>query len=267
MSVINYQELFYEEDFDYLDGSPHLKHKHLYRSLVNMLRDAIDHHWHLTNTPHLLEIGAGEGYFVEPALAAGCQVTVTEMSRHSIDTLTERYGHNTNFRAFYDPDGSLTQLQGERFDVVLYASVLHHIPDYLSAIDSATTRHLKPGGRLLTFQDPLWYPTRSRATAILSRAAYVSWRIGQGNIGRGLRTTLRRLRHDFDENNPSDMVEYHVVRNGVNEHQLIRFLERHFEDVTINSYWSTQSPLWQRLGEKLGINSTFAVHARNYTDR
>ena len=84
-------------------------------------------------------------------------MTGTEMSRPSIEILRERFGINPAFDVAFDPDGSMSGLGDQRFALILYASVLHHIPDYLSAFTLACDRHLLPGGTLLTFQDPLWY--------------------------------------------------------------------------------------------------------------
>jgi hypothetical protein len=138
--------------------------------------------------------------------------------------------------------------------------VLHHIPDYLSFVDTLVDR-LVPGGAFLALQDPLWYARARRAARLLDRGGYYTWRLGQGDLTRGLATVSRRLRGAFDEANPADMVEYHVVRNGVDEAALLRRLAPRFAAVEVLPYWSNQLWLGQRLGERLGLLNTFGISA------
>jgi SAM-dependent methyltransferase len=212
----------------------------------------------------VLEVGAGEGGFVEPALAYGHSVTATEMSRAAIGRLQERYGRNDAFSVAFDEDGSLTVLGDRQFSLVVYASVLHHIPDYARALELAITRHLEPGGAVLTLQDPLWYPTLRRGVRLLGEASFLWWRIFKGSLVRGLRTRLRRTCSGYDDTNPSDTVEYHVVRSGVDQHRLLSLLTPRFEDVQLMPYWSTQSRAGQKLGETLGVHNTFGLLALGY---
>jgi hypothetical protein len=97
----------------------------------------------------------------------------------------------------------------------MFVSVLHHIPDYMSFLKKASQR-ITTGGALLTLQDPAWY-SRHRVAHHPEQAAYFGWRLTQGNYISGLRTRLRRMRGLIDEKNPSDMVEYHVIRNGMDD--------------------------------------------------
>jgi SAM-dependent methyltransferase len=258
------QELAYGEGYEYRAGSPHLKHPQLYDWFSNLLREEVRRVGALGLSPSALEIGAGDGAFVEPLLATGASVTATEMSRSSIEALETRFGSNRSFEVYFDGDGSLASLGERRFPIVFYASVLHHIPDYLGALANACDRHLCPGGTLLTLQDPLWYPSLPPGVHAASEAMYLSWRIVRGDLVRGLASRFRRARNDLRLNKPGDMVEYHVVRNGVDQRSIERLLEPRFELVTVASYWSTQAAFWQSVGERLGLRNTFAVQARNY---
>jgi SAM-dependent methyltransferase len=256
------QESVYGDTVDYRRGSPHLAHWQLYDRLTAMLRREV-HNLAAHGLPlDVLEVGAGHGGYTEPALAAGCQVTAVEMSRHSLATLRERYSTNTDLRLVLDADGSLKDVT-ESFSLVLCVSVLHHIPDYLQFLDEATKR-LRPGGTLLTLQDPLWFSRTRPAVRIFDRAAFYGWRLGQGDLRKGMSTLVRRLRGVYDEENPSDMVEYHVIRQGVDEQAIVTLLARRFESVDLRPYWSNQSGLGQRSGELLGIKNTFGVVARGF---
>jgi hypothetical protein len=179
------------------------------------------------------------------------------MSAPSLEAIRATYGGNDRFSAVHDPDGTLGTLDGRTYGLVLFASVLHHIPDYRAAIDAAAAR-VAPGGAIVTLQDPLWYPTLGRADVLLSQVSYLWWRIGQGNYRRGVRARWRRVRGTFDETSPSDMLEYHVVRQGVNQDIVHDTLASQFKDVRLIRYWSTQSRVWQRLGDIAGATNTFA---------
>ena len=258
------QEAAHGAGHDYRAGSPHLKHWRLYDRLCSLLRVEIE----AVNSKGLpltvLEVGAGHGGYTEPALASGCAVTATEMSRPSLARLTARYGLNPKFWAIFDPDGSLDVLGEQRFSLVLCASVLHHIPDYRAFLEACTAKHLVPGGTLITVQDPLWYPGLTRADIWLSKLSYFSWRVARGNYAQGARTRLRRVLRVYDDQNPIDTVEYHVVRNGLNESELVTDLTPRFDSVSLTPYWSTQSSLFQRLGEYLGRSNSFALVARGF---
>lgn len=260
----NPQEAFYDEDSDYFAGSPHLRHRSLNRTLLEMIIRAADASADQGLPADLLEIGGGDGSITEPLLARGLAVTSTEMSAASVERMRARFRHNSRFRAVHDVDGSLSILDGDQFDCILFASVLHHIPDYEAAIADALARHLRENGSLVTIQDPLYYSRLDGATRRASSVAYLSWRIAQGNLGRGVKTRVRRAIKGPSEHDPGDAVEYHVVRDGVDEQAIVDFLTPLFDQVQLHRYWSSQGPMQQRLGEALGLRNTFAIVARGY---
>lgn len=256
------QESYYDEDVNYRVGSPHLTHWGLYERLVGTVREAIAGLRTAGLSLDVLEIGAGHGGYTEPVLATGCRVTAVEASRPSLRTLERRYGTNPGFRSVFDPDGSLDGVEGN-YSLVLIVAVLHHIPDYVAFLDRVTGL-LAPGGTLLTLQDPLWYARLPGATHAVNRGGYYLWRLGQGNARQALATLSRRVRGVHDPTNPADMVEYHVVREGVDERSVTAALENRFGAVTLIPYWSNQLGLVQRLGDRLGLANTFGVQATSY---
>lgn len=262
MQALN--EAFYQYgDGEPYDESPHLKHQSIHAALLGHLRGAVDDVCERGLSPTLLDIGAGVGPFVEPALAAGCSVTATDMAPTAVEKLQERYRRNGSFVGLLDSDGDLRNVPNN-FSIVLYASVLHHIPDYIGALENSLG-HLSPGGALLTFQDPLWYPSMQKGVHRLQVAAYLAWRVTQRrNYIAGIRFRLRHLSGRLDPSNPSDMVEYHVVRNGVNQRLIAETLAPRFEHFTVVPYWSTMSRPAQALGERLGLESDFAIIALGF---
>lgn len=258
------QEAWFGESFDYRAGSPHLKHMDLRDRLVGMLRSVMRESTSAGLPMALLEIGAGHGGYTEPALASGWRVTATEMSRPSLDQLQRRFGSNEKFSPVLDPDGSLEVLDDQRFSVILCSSVLHHIPDYVEFIDHCCSAHLHRGGYFLSIQDPLWYPSLPGITRFFSKAAYFGWRFTRGQYRRGARTLVRRLRGVLCDDEPADTVEYHVVRNGVDQSLIFATLVTKFRQVRVIPYWSTQSRIAQELGEMANAKNTFAIVALGY---
>ena len=68
----------------------------------------------------------------------------------------------------------------------------------------------------------------------------------------------------MDEVHVSDMSEYHVVRNGVDEQAIAKALHQRFERTVFEDYWSTQAPIWQWFGERCGLRNTFCIEARGF---
>jgi SAM-dependent methyltransferase len=259
--MVNLQEVHYGPGFDYRQGSPHLSNWGLHDRLTEVLRTEIRQLDEQGLPLRVLEIGAGHGGFTEPALALNCEVTAVDMSEPAVRELRRRFGTNCKLKAIYDPAGNLDGAD-RGYTLLLCVSVLHHIPDYLEFLKAAADR-LAPGGVLLTLQDPTWY-ARHRTAHYAERAAYFTWRAGQGNPIRGLRTRVRRMRGVLDETNPSDMVEYHVVRAGVDEQAVLSFARERFAEAELIPYWSSHLNAAQGLGERLGWHSSFGLVARGY---
>jgi glycosyltransferase involved in cell wall biosynthesis/SAM-dependent methyltransferase len=258
-TAINFQESFYNAEINYREGSPHLAHPLLYERLVSVVREQVASVAAAKLPLDVIEIGAGHGGFTEPMLAAGCRVTALEMSQASVSRLNTLFAENPSFECIYNPDGTLNCLTDD-FSIAACVSVLHHIPDYMAALQDLTDR-IRAGGSLVILQEPLWYPRTRNVALRLNRLGYLSWRVRQGSLRRGIATEIRRVRGYYDESNPSDMVEYHIVRHGVDEQAISDFLLSRFKDVRVIPYWSNQSDLVQKLGQRLGLDNTFGVVA------
>lgn len=251
----NFQDAAYGKDHDYVAGSPHLRHAAL-RSRIQSSITATVSSLAATRPAEVLEIGAGHGHFTRTLLSAGARVTVTEMSKASADHLTAASAETLGVQVVHDPDGRWVFETERTFDAVVCISVLHHIPDYLEAL-RRYAEITEPGGAFISWQDPLWYPRLPSRQRRAAQFAYYSWRLGQGGWLRGAKTALRRARGVLDVSNEADMVEYHVVRNGVDEKAIAELLAKLYGSITLERYWSTQSVRWQRWGERQGFVSTF----------
>jgi protein-L-isoaspartate O-methyltransferase len=249
------------EGHDYDKGSPHLRHAHLRRMVEHRLIALVEQRLAETGQCRVLEVGAGHGTFTACLVSAGADVTVTEASAASAEHLRRTFAATGRVEVRYDETGEEILAESRRWDLAVLTSVLHHIPDYLAFLDRLG-QLIAPGGGIFTVQDPTYYPRRSRLTHAADRAAYFGWRVFQGGYARGVRTRLRRLRHEYNDSEPSDLVEYHVVRQGVDEEAVVDLLGRRYHEVELFTYWSTQAPLLQRLGDRTSMATTFGVEAR-----
>lgn len=246
---------------DYVVGSPHLRHAALFGRVDRAITEAIRTIVSRKGNCDVLEIGSGHGTFADSALVAGARVTVTEMSRASVEYLQKKFANNSSVVILYDKDGDEAFRLQRQYDVIIFISVLHHIPDYLGLVDRMIDELIRPSGAIVAYQDPLWYPRQSWTARVVSQACYFAWRITLGDWKRGLDTRVRRLRGRIDEGNVSDMVEYHVVRQGVDDQALKSMLASNFDAVRIDAYWSTQSPALQALGAGRFPPNTFGIVA------
>ena len=258
-SIGDIQQAAHEYGHDYAKGSPHIRHDAIRTRLISTIQRVATDILDRRRRCRVLEIGAGHGAFTDHLVAVGAEVEITEMSAPSAEVLCHRFRHNKNVTVFHDPAGTRS-FEGDPIDMVVCISVLHHIPDYVITVERLVDR-VAAGGAFVSFQDPLWYPRQSWSSRRLDRIAYLSWRVCQGELRRGIATIVRRTRGIYDETNVADMSEYHVVRQGVDEVMLCRVLQAKFRDVELRRYWSTQSGILQRLGDTIATPNTFGIVA------
>lgn len=254
------QEQFYGLGHDYADGSPHIRHHDLRARIVGKLQDLVGELMDARGACRVLEVGAGHGTFTDNLVASGAEVVVTEMSAPSAARLRARFRHNPRVRVLVDPEGAGPP-PDERFDLVVCLSVLHHIPDYAGAV-ARYVAQIDDGGAFVSFQDPLRYSRRAWSSRLLERLLYLAWRLPRGDLQDGLAATMRRARGRHDETRPSDMVEYHVVRDGVDEQRLQTLLAGAFARTELVTYWSAQAGWAQSWGQRFAAPTTFGLVAR-----
>jgi 2-polyprenyl-3-methyl-5-hydroxy-6-metoxy-1,4-benzoquinol methylase len=253
--------------FDQIDKhgllvSPHLKHprlRRLHRRLITLAAQAAGPS---IATMSVLELGAGDGRGSAPWFELGVgRVVAVDPSTVMLERFAARAAAAGISAEVACMDGDhYFQTHGERFDVVSFASVLHHISDYLAVVRAAMGA-VRPGGSLVIFQDPLRYDTMPRLHHRMGRAAFLAWRLSRGHYWRGLRTFGRRLRGVYAATEPSDYEEYHAVRNGVDSKAVVAVLEPAFDSVQEFRYWSTPAMVLQALGEALRFETEFGIVA------
>jgi SAM-dependent methyltransferase len=262
-AAINQEYFADKSPAEFVEGSPHLKHAQLREFCQRLAKEALDRV--PAQSPAVLDMGAGEGMLTLPYLQWGAQVTAADASVELLQELETKAAKFRGALAIIPGDifAALDALRsaGRQFEIVCASSFLHHIPDYAELCRRAIPL-LAPQGVFLTVQDPLRYDTLSRTTYFFDRVSYFGWRILQGGYVRGIKTRYRRLLGVYRDDLPEDTAEYHVVRNGV-DHLAIRDLfQAAGMECEIRPYWSTQSTLFQKLGERMKLTNTFAIVAQ-----
>ena len=246
----------------YIDGAPHIKHdslRKLYGKLVIRAFDSAALH---TKIPKVLDLGAGEGSVTLPFLDLGAKVVAVDISSSQLDSLKTKCSHFGDMLEVRCEDINDTLKRNEgKYDIVVFNSFLHHVPDYLEMIRKATMM-LSHHGQFFSFQDPLRYDSVGKSTMNVSKLAYFSWRIFQGDVIGGLKRRIRRSQGIYIEDSVHDNAEYHVTRNGVDQDSIQFLLERQGFDCNIVHYFSTQSSLFQPIGTILNMKNSFAVLAQ-----
>lgn len=244
----------------YINGAPHLKHGSIARIYASLVERAIVSVGS-AKIISVLELGAGSGLASTPWFRRDVRMTAVDSSESMLSDLAARAEANgVKAETVVADAAAFLEESTRKFDVVTHVSMLHHVPDYMDLVGRSAD-HVRPGGCLITFQDPLRYDRMRLGNHFADRAAYFAWRSTQGNLIRGLKTRWRRLRGVYSTSEVVDFDEYHVVRNGVDSAAIMSRLAMSFAEVEAVSYWSTYSRGLQGLGERLHLVSSFGILA------
>jgi 2-polyprenyl-3-methyl-5-hydroxy-6-metoxy-1,4-benzoquinol methylase len=247
----------------YASGAPHIKHASL-RSLYSTLVARVFNYarTHSTSSPEVLDLGAGEGGVTRPFLELGARVVAVDISGSQLDELRikcEKFADRLETKC-QDINEFLAE-DHRTYDIIVTNSFLHHIPDYLALIKNCMDR-VRPEGQFFSFQDPIRYDSLGMFTSLFCNVAYFTHRIFQGDIIGGLKRRQRRKRGIYLPDSSHDNTEYHCTRNGVDQDEIERlFIENGF-DCDVIRYFSTQNSLFQFIGERLGLKSSFGIIAK-----
>lgn len=245
---------------EYMADAPHLSHESIRALYVQMVSRAFEIASQDGRVPTVLDLGAGDGIATRPFLSLGAHVVAVDISMQQLAQLRlecAEYGDRVEIRC---ADVFDVLSEGRKFDIVVANSFLHHIPDYLSLVAGAADV-LSERGILMTFQDPMWNKSTTYRDSLLSGIAYFIWRLGREDALRGMGRKLRRSLGIYSTTSIYDNVEYHAVRDGVNQIAIRQMLEQKGWQCSIAEYCSFHSMKLQPLGEKLGVKNTFAIMA------
>lgn len=95
--------------------------------------------------PRALDLGCGTGNVTRHLLELGASVLAADVSPEFLARINRRYGGTGRVETCQLNGQDLTGLEDASVDLACAYSVLHHIPDYLGAVDEIC-RVLTPGG-------------------------------------------------------------------------------------------------------------------------
>jgi SAM-dependent methyltransferase len=95
--------------------------------------------------PRALDLGCGTGNITAHLLELGAHVVAADVSPDFLAAIERRFADTGRVETLELNGRDLSNLPGASVDLVCAYSVLHHIPDYLGAIDEVC-RVLRPGG-------------------------------------------------------------------------------------------------------------------------
>lgn len=124
-----------------------IKHSEIYNfNEQNRLEESIDFCIKSLNSDSsikVLDFGAGTGNLSRIFLEKGCVVSACDVSQKSLDVLREKLSSDNLNTVLCD--GLKLPFEDNTFDITTTYSVLHHIPDYISALKEMI-RVTKKGG-------------------------------------------------------------------------------------------------------------------------
>ncbi|HEX8639925.1 MAG TPA: class I SAM-dependent methyltransferase [Allosphingosinicella sp.] len=123
-----------------------------------------------------LDFGCGSGNLTRHLLALGYAVVAADVSQAFLDLIARR--HSNDPVATYRMNGrNLEGLDDSSFDLVAAYSVLHHVPDYLAALDEMA-RVTRPGGIVYLDHEhsPVYWRADGDYRRFVREAARFDWR-------------------------------------------------------------------------------------------
>jgi ubiquinone/menaquinone biosynthesis C-methylase UbiE len=120
----------------------------------------------------ILDMGCGCGSELYPELVnRGLTVNGIDISKESIKIAKDKYPGSI----FFEGDIENTQFKDDSFDIIMFSTVLHHIPD-INNVLKESYRILRKGGRIYAFDpnyyNPFMWAYRSEQSPLRSRKNY-----------------------------------------------------------------------------------------------
>jgi ubiquinone/menaquinone biosynthesis C-methylase UbiE len=127
------------------------------------------------NQKNALDIGAGTGNLTGRLLQMGYNVVAVDISEEMCVILKSKYSEylqSGKLSVVSSPIEKLT-FDADKFDLITFYSVLHHLPDYLSAISSVSL-FLKKGGVIYIDHEasPFYWKPEPSALANIVKGLY-----------------------------------------------------------------------------------------------
>jgi 2-polyprenyl-3-methyl-5-hydroxy-6-metoxy-1,4-benzoquinol methylase len=107
-------------------------------------------------TLNVLDVGAGTGNLTLKFLASGNTVTALDISEEMLKVISNKVSDKLKDNVELvcgDVDEFLSKTE-QKYDVICFSSVLHHLPDYFYTLDLAISK-LRSGGVIYITHEPL----------------------------------------------------------------------------------------------------------------
>ena len=264
LAVSKANKEFYDKENkkNFIDGSPHLKHKEI-KNLLKITIDGIcNYNKKFSSQLKVLDLGSGNGEITKFFLENDAFITAVDISEVQLNILKQNCSKYSNrIRLLVGDLNQDLNIIDEYYDIILFSSILHHIPNYLDLINRVIPK-LKTNGQIFSFQDPLYYKSLNKFTKLFGKLSYYLWRITKKDLIGGFKRYIRRNKKNYNRNCKEDNIEYHVTRDGVNHLEISNLLTSKNFEVQILKYFSTQNSFFQKLGTFLKLKNTFAIVAK-----
>lgn len=172
---------------------------------------------------YALDCACGTGNVGGKLLEYGYKIDALDISPEMLTVFDHKFGDRfkDRFRTIEcDIDSFLENGPLRKYDIIVFSSALHHLPDYLSTYLKAV-KLLKRPGMIMVFHEPLSGDKKyvKRASTWIRRADRLVWKYW-GKI------TRRKGPSALLSNIDADFVDFHVGRDGVNPDDLIRIAKQ-----------------------------------------
>jgi len=216
-----------------------------------------------------LDCGGGTGNLSLKMLEMGWEVTVVDVSSDMLVLLEERARAagfsptliNSSIEAFLD---STTN----RYDLIAFNSVLHHLYSYLEVID-VVADHIRPGGLFYSNFDPViprgvLLPNLLESLDTIVAKAFHD----QSDFLPGIARRVRKFVHGSNRvhqravDSAGDLAEYHA-KTGVDDLEIVSLLKEKGMSILDHERW-TGGRTWiiRSINSHLHLLETFKILAR-----
>lgn len=242
----------------------------LQQSLEDDLDKIASHFAALGKRPSCLECGGGTGNLTLKMCKRGWTVTVVDVSEKMLDLLREKARvQGFSPRLIHSPIEQFLEDTQEKYDLVAFSSVLHHLYSYESVVERSVQR-LRPGGVFYSNYDPLAPRSRFWTRAFNSLDITIAKVLfDPRDVLPGIRRRFRKL---FLRNDPKfgravfsagDLAEFHVP-TGVDDQQILRILRANgFSIVEHRRFATGRTKVVRSLNQRLRLSESFKIIARH----
>ncbi len=235
---------------------------------VDEMRKGLENHFEKIRC---LDCGGGSGNLTLKLLRRGWAVTVVDVSPDMLEVSKAKIGASGYAARFVnDSVEHFLASSTEKFEIIAFSSVLHHLYSPVEVVREAAARIL-PGGFFYSNFDPVLPSSRLMATCyrnfdtILAKLLRDRKDLLPGMTRRFRKLILpRNAAHARAIASPGDLAEYHA-REGLDDFAIAAALEAQGFGVTRVRYAAGRTKATKWMNRRLGASLSFKLVARRTT--